>query len=334
MGLSLGQQPCESKFAQVECEGNAPAAVQHIESIEFEGEALVEVGRRAAAAAPGTPPSAAAGADPFFSANSPSPSQRKESCPKQQSSPRKLLRKSSYWHSSFKRAKAGEETGDYQNEPMEPQQPHTRLASHPTSLDHPPTPDSSSQNIIAPVSRAASANSSSVEGDQPFAPLAISIPTDSLLDDAFMSGFSFSKRGSIMFGGKRATTPLDCSVMDATRSVDNGSAELPPASLSQTQSSELSTVRPGSSMSAADTVSRVTMPQPPPDIRVLSPDIDKESQKVRSLYETGDAINWEDGARFSFCEQLESTPEVPAEEDSNDPYDFLLATKHCLLCLC
>ena len=43
---------------------------------------------------------------------------------------------------------------------------------------------------------------------------------------------------------------------------------------------------------------------------------------MRSLYDTGETINWEDGARHSFCERLEPTPEVPAEEAANDPYGF------------
>lgn len=37
-----------------------------------------------------------------------------------------------------------------------------------------------------------------------FAPLTTPIPTDSLLDEGFLDGLSFSKRGSIMFGGKKA----------------------------------------------------------------------------------------------------------------------------------
>ncbi|KAF4584340.1 TBC domain-containing protein [Ophiocordyceps camponoti-floridani] len=55
-----------------------------------------------------------------------------------------------------------------------------------------------------------------------------------------------------------------------------------------------------------------------PDIRVLSADMDMESQKVRSLYESGDGFRWEDGARHSFCDRLEPMPEVPFEETGND----------------
>jgi hypothetical protein len=62
-----------------------------------------------------------------------------------------------------------------------------------------------------------------------------------------------------------------------------------------------------------------------PNIRVMSSDIEKESQKVRSLYDTGDTINWEDGRTASSVggERLEPTPEVPLEENEDDPYDFL-----------
>ncbi|KKA31194.1 hypothetical protein TD95_000794 [Thielaviopsis punctulata] len=36
-----------------------------------------------------------------------------------------------------------------------------------------------------------------------YSPLAVSIPSDSLLDDAFLGNFSFSKRGSVLLGGHR-----------------------------------------------------------------------------------------------------------------------------------
>jgi hypothetical protein len=64
----------------------------------------------------------------------------------------------------------------------------------------------------------------------------------------------------------------------------------------------------------------------PPDIRVLSPDIEKESQKVRSLYESGDSTSWGDVGRLSTFsgERLETTPEDPSEENENDPYGFLV----------
>lgn len=180
-----------------------------------------------------------------------------------------------------------------------------------------------------------------------FAHIAISIPTESLLDHDFMTGFVFSKRGSLMFGGKRATM--------SAQSVDGAAAAAPlsdqtadsqPPSGVQGNGVESSSVkgssndagiaRPstGEATAVPEAIVAPTPPPPsrsshkpihhqsPPDIRILSPDIEKESQKVRSLYETSDAINWEDGARFSFCEHLEPTPEVPTEEDSHVSYAF------------
>jgi hypothetical protein len=59
-----------------------------------------------------------------------------------------------------------------------------------------------------------------------------------------------------------------------------------------------------------------------PDIRVLAADVEKESQKVRSLYTVGDGSHGEPGKRRSYCERLEPTPEVPSEENELDPYGF------------
>jgi hypothetical protein len=182
------------------------------------------------------------------------------------------------------------------------------------------------QAFLSPSAHASNNASSAIsDSDTQFSPLSISIPTDSLLDDAFMAGFSFSKRGSLMFGGKRATMPSDGATDLSTSAAaladgNNNASEERPASLDRTISDEASHERPSPSLSAADTSHRAAIAHPIPDIRILSPDIEQESQKVRSLYQTGDAINWEDGARFSFCEHLEPTLEVPAEEDSQDPY--------------
>ncbi|KAG6097025.1 hypothetical protein E4U30_001020 [Claviceps sp. LM220 group G6] len=180
-----------------------------------------------------------------------------------------------------------------------------------------------------------------------FAHIAISIPTESLLDHDFMTGFVFSKRGSLMFGGKRATMSVQ-SVDGADAAAplsDNTADSQPPSGVESNgvqgngvesfsvkgSSNDADTARPSTREATAvpEAIVAPTPPPPsrspykpihhqsPPDIRILSPDIEKESQKVRSLYENSDAINWEDGARFSFCEHLEPTPEVPTEEDSH-----------------
>ncbi|RDA92234.1 hypothetical protein CP533_5726 [Ophiocordyceps camponoti-saundersi (nom. inval.)] len=56
---------------------------------------------------------------------------------------------------------------------------------------------------------------------------------------------------------------------------------------------------------------------PTPDLRILPSDMDVESQKVRSLYES---VKWDDGsARHSFCDRLEPTPEEAAHEQQQQP---------------
>lgn len=83
-----------------------------------------------------------------------------------------------------------------------------------------------------------------------------SIPTDSLLDADFLDKISFSKRGSMMLAGKKAI---------------NGHAR--PA---------IGRRQPTSSLLAS------------PTVRVLPDDLEKESQKVRSMYESG-PTDWQDG---------------------------------------
>lgn len=160
--------------------------------------------------------------------------------------------------------------------------------------------------------------------DARFAPLGVSIPTDSLLEDDFMATLSFSNRGSIMFGGRRAG-PLGLDgASDAARGDAFPSAPSTPThARSGSASAGIDRLEPYAGANASNPAPHAPLP-PPPDIRVLTSDIEKESQKVRSLYGVGDAINWEDGARHSYCEPLEPTPELPAEEDGNDSYGFPL----------
>ncbi|KAI1297357.1 rab-GTPase-TBC domain-containing protein [Xylaria venustula] len=57
----------------------------------------------------------------------------------------------------------------------------------------------------------------------------------------------------------------------------------------------------------------------PPSIRVISAEAEKESQKVRSLYESGEALQSGDGDVFSpIGGTLEPTPEVLSDVDGND----------------
>ncbi|KAG5917150.1 hypothetical protein E4U42_007375 [Claviceps africana] len=227
--------------------------------------------------------------------------------------------------------------------------PHPHRQHHHHHRQSAARPSSSSLSSTAVDSAGTASDAPALAAD--FAQIAISIPTESLLDDDFMTGFEFSKRGSLMFGGKRATKPpmsptppcldgaaaaaAEDAAPTATARGDDHGDKTAPVPQGSPSSDAAKTDRPSSSVVVPDAFAAPSPPpshssnkeqhQPPPpssshlasppDIRVLSPDLEKESQKVRSLYETSDAMNWEDGARFSFCEHLEPTPEVPTEED-------------------
>lgn len=55
----------------------------------------------------------------------------------------------------------------------------------------------------------------------------------------------------------------------------------------------------------------------------MSVDTERESQKVRSLYESGDLIDWQDGAPArQYAEPLESPVELVFDGEDNTAYDF------------
>ncbi|GKT49475.1 TBC domain-containing protein C4G8.04 [Colletotrichum spaethianum] len=184
-----------------------------------------------------------------------------------------------------------------------------------------------------------------------FSPISISIPTDSLLDDDFLTSLSFSNRGSLMFCGRRpiptqttdgTMTMEDKSQTDEARAPAHHLAEAPaapaptlhvvyeeeprsPAATTTTDACANDMSAAGTATTVATTAeataesaSQVTVTTP--SIRVLSADVEMESQKVRSLYESGESLRWEDGGRPSdVSERLEATAECPTEESENDP---------------
>jgi hypothetical protein len=161
-----------------------------------------------------------------------------------------------------------------------------------------------------------------------FAPITTHIPEDSLWDD--FGAVSFSKRGSIMFGGKN--NPFKSLIMSAPDDAHaNASTSAPSQSepASTTTTDNVAATEPGAAK-ADETDATAEKPRaapqadapPVPSIRVSSMDVERESQKVRSLYESGDDLNWEDGGRVSFAERLEPTAEVPSEEEENVVYGF------------
>ena len=227
------------------------------------------------------------------------------------------------------------------NAPMQP----LMRGSQPASTQKQPLRSLIAQTSSLPSSQASSASRDPVspadddaklddreddDDEDGFAPLGICIPSHSLLEDDFMATLSFSNRGSIMFGGRRAgalgldgTNDVGRANVSAPSTPTHSHARSSSTSVDRIESLAAAAASPSPSASASPSnPSLAPRAQPPPDIRLLASDVDKESQKVRSLYGVGDAINWEDGARRSYCEPLEPTPEVPAEDDGNDSYGF------------
>ncbi|KAH6983054.1 hypothetical protein BKA56DRAFT_631471 [Ilyonectria sp. MPI-CAGE-AT-0026] len=160
---------------------------------------------------------------------------------------------------------------------------------------------------------------------QPFIPLDISIPSDSLLDDDyFLTSVSFSNRGSIMFGAHDAPaidakTPTET---HDTSSPDHHDGRTTPtvAALSLTPTpttpatpASQSLARPSVDTKYTEAAASHGGLMSPPDIRVLAADVEKESQKP--------------GSRRSYCERLEPTPEAPSEDFDNDPAPESLAAQ-------
>ncbi|PBP20889.1 DIL domain-containing protein [Diplocarpon rosae] len=95
------------------------------------------------------------------------------------------------------------------------------------------------------------------------------IHTEELIDEDFLKTLSFSKRGSVMLGGKKAITGQGHGNVGRSRqkyfSVWNS-----------------------------------------PTTNILTDDIEKESQKVRSMYEQGSNLDWEAGANSGLSECLDT----------------------------
>ena len=175
--------------------------------------------------------------------------------------------------------------------------------------------------------------------DTTFSPLTLTtnIPTDSLLEDDFLTGLSFSQRGSIMLGGQRAFSfdgPMDPANDGADRDArpcDNDAPvpTTPAGPVESTMTSSSAQAAPAGTASKTDVAHDNATPAATslltPDIRVMAADVQRESEKVRSLYAAGDALNWEDGApSHTFNDYLEPTIEASGEdEEDHDAYDFL-----------
>ncbi|KAI1781084.1 TBC domain-containing protein [Hypoxylon cercidicola] len=151
-----------------------------------------------------------------------------------------------------------------------------------------------------------------------------SIPTESLLEDDFMTQLSFSKRGSIVFRTKHTRkSSRNMAVMadqDSGFGNENvGSEHREPRAFplvpdNYSNASASASGAPDTLINAPPSPRRL-----PPSVRLISPEAEKESQKVRSLYESGESLSWEEGAgHSSIDERLQPAAEYPSKEDEND----------------
>ncbi|KLU85338.1 TBC domain-containing protein [Magnaporthiopsis poae ATCC 64411] len=144
---------------------------------------------------------------------------------------------------------------------------------------------------------------SQAQSDNPeFLPITTAIPTDSLLEDDFLTQLTFSHRGSVMFGGKRAVgKPHPHPAQSASPPV------MEPAAATATTSTATS----------APSIAVAMMEMP--NIRILAVDMERESQKVRSLYgpdeEEGGWVHGGPGS--SFTDRPEPIAEVPSDGEVN-----------------
>ncbi|KAI1471557.1 TBC domain-containing protein [Daldinia caldariorum] len=172
--------------------------------------------------------------------------------------------------------------------------------------------------------------------------ISTTIPTERLLEDDFMTQLSFSKRGSLIFGAKHSRrSNKNLAIMaEQHGNINNENAdtervkqprafplvptreknpdEFVGVSASASANDEPAQISSGASDNALTSTSP-TPRRPPPSVRVISAEAEKESQKVRSLYESGEGVKWEEGARrSSIDERIQPSAENPLEENAND----------------
>ena len=113
-----------------------------------------------------------------------------------------------------------------------------------------------------------------------FTPITTSIPTESLLEEDFLDRLSFSKRGSVMLGGKKAINrPVRTSMVNK----------------------------------GAPNFSLLVSPSP----KLLSDEVELESQRVRAMYETGAYLE-PNSARSSALDLQSNVDEEPEEVEASN----------------
>ncbi|KAK1761358.1 hypothetical protein QBC47DRAFT_289309 [Echria macrotheca] len=206
------------------------------------------------------------------------------------------------------------------------QQDAAPVRGSPTTTDRERPPRLSAAAAAAAAENATNSSRQS-QADSDFVPaITTSIPEDGLWDD--FGNLSFSKRGSLMFGAK--TDPFGMRLMGITKSSsDNNNVAPAPATDAEEEKPVMMTATTEDNKAHA-ALAPAPAPAPTtttlldespsvPSIRVVSMDVERESQKVRSLYESGEGsgLDWQDGGGL----RLEPTAEeevLPSSSTSEE----------------
>lgn len=147
------------------------------------------------------------------------------------------------------------------------------------------------KSVRSPTTTATSPGSKSAEE---FSLITTAIPTESLLEEGFLNQLSFSKRGSVMLGGKKA---VDGHLRP------NVGRRLDAPQICSRNTTNMMLRQPSFSMLAT------------PTVKVLPDDVEKESQKVRSMYEKPTNFDWKQGAS---APNSPTSTSAPADKEDGD----------------
>lgn len=192
----------------------------------------------------------------------------------------------------------------------EPDSPDTTRQE--TCQDDAQSPVPSTDASPRPLSKESRDQTQTSQSD--FHPINTDIPRGGFLDD--LDSINFSRRGSIYFGGTRAISAASTALSSSTMAKPQN--RVAPAALS-TSSVNASTESKAPTHQLV-TPTEATRKLSLPNIRVMSVDTERESQKVRSLYESGHVVNWQDGAPGP---QHSSEPQAPVEDLPSDGDDIV-----------
>ncbi|ROV97715.1 hypothetical protein VMCG_07346 [Cytospora schulzeri] len=154
-----------------------------------------------------------------------------------------------------------------------------------------------------------------------FHPINTNIPRGAFLDD--LDSLNFSRRGSVYFGGQRAISAASTALAPSPSRMEKSEDHAAPAAVAKpTLSIDAATDSKTPTLSTThqlETPTDANRKLSLPNIRVMSVDTERESQKVRSLYESGDFVNWQDGAPGP----QSSEPQEPVEDLPSDGDDIV-----------